>query len=405
MLRVSDTLKDNRERGAKCISTEMGKPLAESRTEIERCVQVCRYFAEQAEVLLKSEERQASDGVASVSFEPIGPVLAIMPWNFPFWQLFRCAAPALMSGNPIILKHAPCVPRSAILIAEIFQTSGAPEGLFQNLFLSDEQAAQLIADVRVRGVSLTGSVRAGKAIAEQAGNFLKPCVLELGGSDPLIVFADADQKAALENAVKMRAANNGQSCISPKRIFVEQSVASSFINDFVQAFKSKRLGDPLEPSTDIGPMARDDLRQGLDAQVKKSISQGAKCLLGGEQRKGEGFFYLPTVLTDVNRENCASNEELFGPVAVIMPFSSEDELIERANDSSFGLGASIWTSNAERAQRVARRLEVGNIYLNSFVRSDPMLPFGGCKDSGLGRELGLEGLKSFTNVKTVWRSK
>ncbi len=399
--RAAQRLEARRDECARQMAFEMGKPLKEADTEVGRCANACRYFAEQGERLLMSESRAASDGRARMYYQPLGPILAIMPWNFPFWQLFRCAAPALMAGNPVLLKHAPNTPGCAKLINDIFSEAGAGDGVFQSLFLSDEQAAAVIADRRVAAVSLTGSVRAGKAVARIAGENLKRCVLELGGSDPFIVCADAPLEETVKAAVEFRCLNNGQSCISPKRIFVEEPLYSRFVDAFVEGMKARTVGDPLDTKTRNGPMAREDLRTALLDQVGRSVAAGAKLLTGGTAVEGPGFFVTPGALVGTEKDNPARREELFGPIGVLIPFAGDADLIELANDTDYGLGASVWTGDEERAEKIAEALDAGNVQLNGPTRSDPMLPFGGIKNSGIGRELGREGIREFVNVKTV----
>ncbi len=335
-------------------------------------------------------------------FDAIGPVFAIMPWNFPFWQVFRFAAPALAAGNAGILKHAPNVSRCALDIERVFQEAGFPEGLFAAVRLSNEAAADVIADPRVRAVTLTGSDRAGSQVAAQAGRHLKKTVLELGGSDPFIVLPDADVDAAARTAAEARLQNSGQSCIAAKRFIVVEPVAERFVGLFAAAMQQRRMGDPLDPGTQIGPQARLDLRANLHRQVQESVRRGARLLFGGELPAGRGAFYPPTLLVAVEPGMPAFDEETFGPVAAVIVVADEREAIRIANASAYGLGASLWTGDRERGERLARELEAGSVFVNGLVKSDPRLPFGGVKRSGYGRELSEYGLREFVNIKTVW---
>ncbi len=387
---------------ARTMALEMGKPLKQGEAEAEKCAWVCDYYAEHAERFLADQPRETDASKAFVRFDPIGPVLAIMPWNFPFWQVFRFAAPALMAGNAGLLKHAPNVTRCALEIEATFHEAGFPEGLFRALILSNEAAAAVIADPRVRAVTLTGSDRAGSQVAEQAGRHLKKTVLELGGSDPFIVLEDADVEQAARSAAEARLLNSGQSCIAAKRFIVVEPVADRFLDAFVAAMRAQRMGDPLAPDTQIGPQARYDLRANLHRQVEESVRRGARLLLGGTLPEGPGFFYAPTVLAAVEQGMPAFDEEVFGPVAAVIRVKDESQAVRVANASRYGLGASVWTADSARGERLARDLEVGSVFVNGLVKSDPRLPFGGIKRSGYGRELSEYGLKEFVNVKTVW---
>ena len=387
---------------ARTMALEMGKPLKQGEAEAEKCAWVCDYYAEHAERFLADQPRETDASKAFVRFDPIGPVLAIMPWNFPFWQVFRFAAPALMAGNAGLLKHAPNVTRCALEIEAIFHEAGFPEGLFRALILSNEAAAAVIADPRVRAVTLTGSDRAGSQVAEQAGRHLKKTVLELGGSDPFIVLEDADVEQAARSAAEARLLNSGQSCIAAKRFIVVEPVADRFLDAFVAAMRAQRMGDPLAPDTQIGPQARYDLRANLHRQVEESVRRGARLLLGGTLPEGPGFFYAPTVLAAVEQGMPAFDEEVFGPVAAVIRVKDESQAVRVANASRYGLGASVWTADSAQGERLARDLEAGSVFVNGLVKSDPRLPFGGIKRSGYGRELSEYGLKEFVNVKTVW---
>jgi succinate-semialdehyde dehydrogenase / glutarate-semialdehyde dehydrogenase len=382
---------------------EMGKPLAEGETEARKCAAGCRWFAQHAPALLAPEKRTAEQGEAQVRFDPLGPVLALMPWNFPFWQVIRATIPALIAGNTVLLKHAPSTPGCARALERLFREAGFAPGAFRSLFLSNPQAAAVIADPRVRGVTLTGSTRAGKEVAALAARALKPCVLELGGSDPFVVFADADLAEAAKTAVLARCQNAGQSCIAAKRFLVERGAYERFVTSLCEGMRARKMGAPTDAGVDLGPLARQDLRDTLAEQVRATLAAGGRVLCGGEVPEGPGWFYPPTVLVDVPPGSPADREELFGPVAVVGAFDSEEQAIAQANGTAYGLGASVWTSDAARAERMATALEAGSVFVNGQVRSDPRLPFGGVKDSGQGRELGLEGLRAFTNVKTVWR--
>jgi succinate-semialdehyde dehydrogenase/glutarate-semialdehyde dehydrogenase len=402
LLAVASRLESgSREHGA-LMALEMGKLLREGEAEAKKCAWACRYYAENAELFLIPSVR-ASDGSESwVSFEPLGPVLAIMPWNFPFWQLFRFAAPALMAGNSILLKHAPNTPRCALAIERLMLESGFPEALLQNLFLTNEQAAAVIADRRVRAVTLTGSTRAGRSVGAAAGRSLKPMVLELGGSDAFVVLDDADLDPAIAEGVASRCLNNGQSCIAAKRFIVLDAVFDRFRDRFVAEMSERVAGDPRLPGTRLGPLAREDLRDVLGGQVDRARAAGGRILAGGATSEGPGFYYPATVIADLPPDSEPAREELFGPAALLFRCRSEDEAIAIANGTDYGLGASLWTRDAARAKRLVPRIQAGSVFVNGLVKSDPRLPFGGIKDSGFGRELSREGILEFVNFKTVW---
>lgn len=401
--RVADGLERHKSDLAALITLEMGKPLSQAIGEVEKCALGSRYFASQAPGLLQTENRSFDDRKASVRFDPLGPLFAIMPWNFPFWQLFRFAAPSLMAGNTIIMKHAPNTPQCALAIERLFTDAGAPVGVFSSLFLSNAQSADVVADSRIRGVTLTGSTRAGRAIGEAAGRAIKKVVLELGGSDPFIVLDDADIDRVASEASAARCFNNGQTCIAAKRFIVHASVYNRFRDAFVDKMKQRRLGDPRQPTTDNGPLARGDLREELSRQVGSAIAAGAKALCGGKPAPGPGYYYLPTVLDGLSPQLPIAAEELFGPVAMLFPYRGEAELLEIANGTPYGLGASIWTADPERGEKLAVNIDAGNVFINEIVKSSPQLPFGGVKDSGYGRELAAEGCREFTNVKAICR--
>ena len=388
---------------AELMALEMGKPLAQGRAEAEKCAWVCEYYAEHGAAFLESQT-VASDAARSVvAFEPLGPVLAVMPWNYPFWQVFRFAAPTLMAGNVALLKHASGVCGCALAIEDIFRAAGFPEDVFRTLIIASDAVNGLIADGRVRAVTLTGSTAAGRSVAAAAGQALKKVVLELGGSDPYIILADADLELAAEKCVTSRLNNSGQSCIAAKRFIVERAVAEQFTAAVVAQMRARKIGDPLADGSDLGPMARADLRDELHAQVRKSVELGAQCLLGGTIPDGLGAYYPPTVLGAVTPSMPAYREELFGPVAAIVSVDDLDAAITTANDSVYGLGAAVFTRDIATAERiVAPRLEAGCCFINDFVRSDPRLPFGGIKESGFGRELGAFGIREFVNVKTIY---
>jgi len=395
-------LRERKDEYARTMALEMGKPLAQGVGEVEKCAWVCDFYAEHGATLLADEPRPSDATRSYVRFEALGPVLAIMPWNFPFWQVFRFAAPALVAGNAGILKHAPNVPRCAVEIETVFHDAGFPDGLFRAVFLSNEGAGRVIADGRVRAVTLTGSDRAGSQVAEQAGRHLKKTVLELGGSDPFIVLDDADLERAAATAAEARLINSGQSCIAAKRFIVVDHVADAFLERFTTAMRAWKVGDPLDPATQVGPQARLDLREKLHSQVQESVKRGAQVILGGQLPVGRGAFYPPTVLVAVEPGMPVFDQETFGPVAAVIRAKNEVDAIRVANASAYGLGAAVWTRDAQRGERVAREIEAGSVFVNGLVKSDPRLPFGGVKRSGYGRELSKEGLREFVNVKTVW---
>ena len=384
------------------ISLEMGKPIRESRAEIEKCAWVCRYYAENAEKFLARQEVPTEASLSYVSFQPLGSVLAIMPWNFPYWQVFRFAVPALVAGNTVLLKHASNVPACAVAIEQLFLEAGFPEKTFQTLLISSRKIDNVISDKRIQAVTFTGSTPAGRSVAELCGKNLKKSVLELGGSDPYLILADADIPQAADICVKARMLNGGQSCISAKRFIVEDSIYDQFEDLVLQKMKNIVMGDPLDEGTQLGPLARNNIRLDLQMQVNNSLTKGARLLLGSDNPDLPGAFYPPTVLTDVKYGMPAYNEELFGPVVALIRVQDEKEAIFVANDTNFGLGAAIFTRDAEKGRHIAEyELEAGTCFVNDFVRSDPRLPFGGIHDSGFGRELSHFGLHEFMNIKTI----
>jgi len=399
---VSRVLRQQKARWARLITEEMGKPIVEAEAEIEKCAWNCDFYAEHAAAFLRDEHVDTNAQESFVAFQPLGVVLAVMPWNFPFWQVVRFAAPAFMAGNGAVLKHASNVPRCALALQEVFEQAGLPKGLFHTLLIPGSGVEAVIADPRVAAVTLTGSSEVGEQVAGAAGRHLKKQVLELGGSDPFIVLADADLDAAARTAARARNQNSGQSCIAAKRFIVEAAVAEEFTHLFTAAVKALHVGDPTQRDTNVGPMARGDLRDTLQRQVDASVSQGARAVLGGGPLDGKGYFYAPTVLEGVSPQMPAFREELFGPVAAVLPARDADHAISLANDTEYGLGANLWSRDTERAKALARRIEAGNVFINGMVASDPRLPFGGVKRSGYGRELGAFGIREFTNIQTIW---
>ena len=395
-------LRERRDQYARTMAVEMGKPIRQGEAEVDKCAWVCEYYAENAEAFLAGQPRETDASRSYVRFDPLGVVLAIMPWNFPFWQVFRFAAPALMAGNGAVLKHASNVPRCALQIEEVLRDAGFPRELFRTALVPGAGVAPLIAHARVAAVTLTGSDVAGRQVGEQAGRELKKTVLELGGSDPFIVLDDADVDAAARVAADARLVNGGQSCIAAKRFIAVEPIADRFLELFGDELRKRRMGDPLSRDTDVGPQARHDLRDDLHKQVEESLRRGAKLLLGGEIPTGPGAFYPPTLLSAVERGMPAFDEETFGPVAAVIRAKDEVDAVRLANDSQFGLGASLWTGSRERAERLAARIEAGSVFVNGLVKSDPRLPFGGIKRSGYGRELSEYGIREFVNIKTVW---
>jgi succinate-semialdehyde dehydrogenase / glutarate-semialdehyde dehydrogenase len=404
MMATASLLEQEKTEFARTITLEMGKLLRAAVEEVEKCARGCRYYAENAERFLEDEPAQTTAARSYVHYEPLGPVLAIMPWNFPFWQVFRFAAPALMAGDVGLLKHAANVPQCALTIEEIFCRAGFDEGVFQTLLIETDQVEKIIVDPRVKAVTLTGSEQAGSAVGSAAAREIKKAVLELGGSDAFIVMPSADFEQAISTAVRSRTVNTGQSCIAAKRFFVADEVYDDFIKQFVEKMRALRIGDPFDETTEIGPLATEQILNGVHEQVQKSIAAGARLLTGGNRIHGPGFFYEPTVLVDVPKESPAYREEVFGPVASIFRVRDVAEAIETANDSAFGLGASAWTNDRDEQELFASELESGMVFINAMVASDPRLPFGGTKRSGFGRELGAHGIREFTNIKTIWIS-
>lgn len=403
LINMAGVLQTRKSEFAVLMAQEMGKPINQGVAEIEKCASVCEYYAANAESFLKDQLIETDASKSFVSFQPIGVVLAIMPWNFPFWQVFRFLAPALAAGNCGVLKHASNVPGCALAIEAIVHQAGFPDNVFQTLLVDSTMVEKIIENPLIQAVTITGSTNAGKQVAQKAGSLIKKTVLELGGSDAYVVLEDADLEKAAETCVNSRIINSGQSCIAAKRFIVVKTVQKEFTKLFVNKMKSKKVGNPLDTTTDIGPQARVDLRNELHEQVKRSIKCGAKCVLGGDIPKGRNAFYPPTILTKVKPGMPAYDEELFGPVAAIIIAKDEVDAIRIANDSTFGLGSAIFTSNKEKGEKIATtQLQAGSCFVNSIVKSDPRLPFGGIKQSGYGRELGMFGIHEFVNIKTVF---
>jgi len=404
LMRLAGLLESEQETLGRLMTLEMGKTFRAARDEVVKCATGCRFYAEHAHTMtahLPIEENGMRHG--EVRFDPLGTVLAIMPWNFPFWQVFRFAAPALAAGNVAVLKHASNVPQCAVAIEDLWNRAGAPPSVFQTLLIGSARVESIVADSRIAAVTLTGSEGAGRAVASVAGRHLKKTVLELGGSDPFIVTPSADLELAVETAVAARIVNNGQSCIAAKRFIVIEAIADEFTWRFVRRMSELKVGDPMLPDTNVGPLATSAIRDELDAQVRETVSRGAEVLLGGAPMAGPGWFYQPTVLADIPRGSPAREQELFGPVASLFRVPSIDAAIALANDTVFGLGASAWTTDSVESERFAKGLDAGVVFINGMVASDPRYPFGGVKQSGYGRELGSFGLREFTNVKTVRR--
>lgn len=400
--RVAAVLRERKPALARLITLEMGKPIVEAEGEIEKCAWNCDFYADKAPEFLGDEIVPSGATESRVVYDPLGVVLAIMPWNYPFWQVVRFAAPALAAGNGIVLKHANNVPQCALAIEDVFKAAGLPAGLFATVLVDASQVKSLIEDPRIAALTLTGSTPVGKLVASQAGAVLKKQVLELGGSDPFIVLADADLDAAARTAVKARFINVGQSCINGKRFIVEAAVADRFTELFVEHARALKIGDPMERDVSIGPLARANLRDDLHRQVQETVKQGGRLRLGGQFGEGPGFYYQPTVLDQVEPGMAAACEETFGPAAAILRVKDVEQALEVANSLDYGLGAALWTTDLARAAGLARRIEAGAVFINGLVASDPRLPFGGIKQSGYGRELGVHGAREFTNIKTVW---
>ena len=402
MLRAAEILEAEKQEFGRLMTTEMGKPIKAAVQEAEKCAWICRYYAEHAAHHLADKVVVTNATKSFVQFQALGPVLAVMPWNFPFWQVFRFAAPALMAGNVGLLKHASNVPQCALAIEEIFGRAGFPDGAFQTLLITSDMVERVLIDPRVAAVTLTGSEPAGRSVASIAGKQIKKTVLELGGSDPFIVMPSAPIEDAVTTAVKARTINNGQSCIAAKRFIIATEIYDEFERRFVEAMRALRVGDPMEQTTDIGPLATERILEELDGQVTKSVAAGAHVLTGGKRLDRAGNFYEPTVLANISKESPAYCEELFGPVALLFRVNKIDEAIQLANATTFGLGASAWTNDVQEQARFIDQLEAGCVFINAMVASDPRLPFGGIKNSGYGRELSEFGIRELVNIKTVW---
>ena len=401
MRRASDLLLADKQRFAETMTLEMGKPIGAAIAEVEKCAWACRFYAEKAPNFLASYAVDTLDGEGAVYFQPLGVVLAIMPWNFPFWQVFRFVAPALMAGNTGILKHSSNVPRSALAIEEVIRSAGFAEGVFQTLLIGSSDVDRIIADPRVAAITLTGSEGAGRSVAESAGRSLKKTVLELGGSDPFIVMPSANIEVAAATAVKARMINNGQSCIAAKRFIVHTGVYDAFLERFVAGVRAIKVGDPMDPLVELGPLATSDIRDELAEQVEKTLALGGRALCGGKKIDSAGYFYEPTILVDIPDSSPAADEELFGPVASVWRAADIDEAVAIANSTRFGLGASAWTTDPAERDRFVRDIQAGIVFINGMVASEPVLPFGGVKASGYGRELGQFGIREFVNIKSV----
>lgn len=402
MRKAAELLSSDRERLARVMVEEMGKPIAAARSEVEKCAWVCRHYADHAEAFLQDEPVDVGEARAFVRHLPLGPVLAVMPWNFPLWQVFRFVAPSLMAGNVGLLKHAANVPLCALAIEDLLLRAGFPEGAFQTLLIGHEAVAKVLGDPRIVAATLTGSERAGASVAATAGAHLKKTLLELGGSDPFLVMPSADIDAAARVGVAARNLNNGQSCIAAKRFLIHDEVYDRFVERFLEGLAQQKVGDPMEEETTIGPLATQAILDGVAAQVDDAVQRGARVLAGGKRVDGPGWFYEPTVLAEIPRTARAFSEEVFGPVALFFRVHDVDEAIELANATDFGLGSSVWTQDAAEQERLVTELEAGMTFVNSMVSSDPRLPFGGVKRSGYGRELARDGILEFVNRKAVW---
>jgi len=402
MARAAEILEAEKERFGRLMTTEMGKPLRAAVEEAVKCAWNCRFYAEKAAEFLADEVIPTGATRSFVRYQPLGPVLAVMPWNFPFWQVFRFAAPALMAGNVCLLKHASNVPQCALAIEEIFRRAGFSEGAFQTLLIGSDQVERVLDNPRVMAVTLTGSASAGSSVAKAAGERIKKTVLELGGNDPFIVMPSADIEEAARTAVKARVINNGQSCIAAKRFIIAEEIADEFERRFVEGMESLKVGDPMDGTTDIGPLATEDILETLEEQAQETIAQGARVLTGGQRLMRAGYYFAPTVLTDISTDSPAYLEEMFGPVASLFRVRDLDEAIRLANDTTFGLAASAWTNDEKERDRLIDEIDAGLVFINAMVASDPRLPFGGVKSSGYGRELSREGIREFVNIKTVW---
>jgi succinate-semialdehyde dehydrogenase/glutarate-semialdehyde dehydrogenase len=402
MMRAAQILEDRKDQFGEIMTTEMGKPIKAAIAEAEKCAWVCRFYAENAARFLADEIVQTNATRSFIRYQPIGPVLAVMPWNFPFWQVFRFAAPALMAGNVGLLKHASNVPACALAIEEIFRHSGFPKGVFQTLLIGSAGVQRVIEDPRVTAVTLTGSESAGRQVASAAGKAIKKTVLELGGSDPFIVMPSVDLDEAVRTAVTARTINNGQSCIAAKRFIVADKIAFEFERRFVKAMEALAVGNPMDDTVQVGPLATAQILEDLEAQVRRTVELGARILTGGKRLADRGYYYPPTVLADIPEDSPAYREELFGPVAALFSVPNIDEAIRIANDTSFGLGASAWTNEEKEQARFIDEIEAGAVFINGMVASDPRLPFGGVKNSGYGRELSVQGIREFVNIKAVW---
>ncbi|MEN9225583.1 MAG: NAD-dependent succinate-semialdehyde dehydrogenase [Thermostichus sp. HHBFW_bins_43] len=400
MERVAEILLEHKAEFGRLITLEMGKTLASAIAEVEKSAWVCRYYAEAAEGFLADRPMASDASRSGIRYQPLGVILAVMPWNFPFWQVFRCAAPALMAGNTLLLKHASNVPQSALRLERIFLEAGFPAGTFQTLLIGAAQVAEVVADERVRGAALTGSEAAGSSLARLAGQHLKKTVLELGGSDPFIVLPSADLEAAVSTAVAARLISNGQSCIAAKRFILHAAIAEPFTAAMTERFRQLKVGDPLDPQTEVGPLATTSIVREVDGQVQALVQAGAKVRVGGSPMGGN--FYQPTVLSDIPPEHPVAQQEVFGPVALVFQVPDVEAAIRLANSTPFGLGASAWTTDLAEQEQLLEELEAGSVFINGLVKSDPRLPFGGIKRSGYGRELSREGILEFVNVKTLW---
>ena len=402
MTRAAEILEEEAEELGRIITLEMGKPLAAGIAEANKCARGCRYYAENAERFMADEKIEYEGANVYIRYQPIGPVLAVMPWNFPFWQVFRHAAPGLMAGNVVLLKHASNVPQCALAIEDVLHRAGFPEGAFQTLLIGSKQVQAIIDDDRVKAVTLTGSGPAGSQVASEAGEKIKKSVLELGGSDPFIVMPSADLDEAVSTAVTARVLNNGQSCINGKRFIIHNEIADEFERRYVEAMEALKIGDPMENDTDMGPLSTEQMLEDVDQQVRDSVEAGAKVLTGGKPIDGPGNFYPPTVLTDIPEGTPAHREEIFGPVASLFRAGNVDEIIRLANDTPFGLSSSAWTNDPDERERFINEIEAGMVYINKMTESTPEVPFGGVKESGYGRELSTFGIHEFVNAKTVW---